>query len=55
LSDDDGSEEKLYEFWTVNDSILVYAEEISQIPFVCVKAFEDTETFLATGFVEPIL
>lgn len=45
----------MYEFWTINDMLLVYAEEISQIPFEAVRCFEDTETFFATGFIEPIL
>lgn len=51
----DGSGEKLYEFWVVNDILLIYAEEISFIPFEAVRCFKDTETFHATGFIEPIL
>ena len=50
-----GKGEKLYEFWTVNDMLLVYAKEIAFIPFESVKCFEDTETFLSTGFIEPII
>ena len=53
--DGDGSGEKLYEFWTVNDILLVYAQEISCIPFEAARCFKDTESFFATGFVEPIL
>lgn len=52
---DDAVWEKLYEFWTVNDAILVYAKEISVVPFECFRVFEDTDTFFATGFTEPIL
>ena len=56
LASDNGSkDERLYEFWTVNDAILIYAKEITQIPFECIRCFEDTDTFFATGFVEPIL
>lgn len=51
----DGSKEKLYEFWVVNDLLLVYADEISCMPFEAVRCFKDTETFLSTGFIEPIL
>jgi len=54
-SENDGSGEKLYEFWTINDMLLVYAEEISQLPFQDFRCFPDTETFNATGFLEPIL
>lgn len=47
--------EKLYEFWTVDDILLVYAQEISAMPFEDFRVFDDTETFFATGFIEPIL
>lgn len=47
--------EKLYEFWTVDDVLLVYAKEISAMPFEDFRVFEDTESFFATGFLEPIL
>jgi len=47
--------EKLYEFRTVDDVLLVYAKEISTMPFEDFRVFEDTETFFATGFIEPIL
>ncbi len=47
--------EKLYEFRTVDDVLLVYAKEISTMPFEDFRVFEDTETFFATGFLEPIL
>jgi len=55
LNNEDGRDERLYEFWVVNDSILVYAEEITYLPYEDVKCFEDTETHIATGFIEPIL
>lgn len=50
-----GKNEKLYEFWTINNFMLVYAKEITQLPFQDFKCFRDTETFLATGFIEPII
>ena len=53
--DGDGSGEKLYEFRTVDDAIVVYSKEITQIPFGVIKCFEDTDTFLATGFLESIM
>jgi hypothetical protein len=45
----------MYEFWTVNDTILVYADEITVMPYEDFRVFEDTETFFATGLLEPIL
>jgi len=54
-NNDDLSGERLYEFWTVNDTVLVYADEISSIPFEDIRCFEDTETYFSTWFVEPIL
>lgn len=50
-----GVDEKLYEFHTVNDMVLVQAQEISQITYAGARCFEDPETYYATGFVEPIL
>lgn len=47
--------ERMYEFWTVNDTILVYADEITVMPYEDFRVFEDTETFFATGLLEPIL
>lgn len=56
LSDDKTfKNEKLYEFWTVNDAIIVYACEITTIPFEDFRVFEDTETFFATWLLEPII
>lgn len=51
----DNSGERLYEFWTINDVVLVYAKEITQIPFEDVKCFEDTNTHTSIGFIEPII
>ena len=34
---------------------LVEAEEISFIPYEDFRCFEDTETYLATGALEPII
>lgn len=53
--EDDRRNEKLYEFWTINDCVLVKAEEITQIPYEDFRVFEDTEQFFATGYVEAIL
>lgn len=56
LSDNDTmADERLYEFWTVNDTVLIYANEISVIPFEDIRCFEDTETYFTTWIVEPIL
>lgn len=52
---DDASEEKLYEFWVVNDLIVVYADEITHIPFEDCRCMFDTESFLPVGVVEPML
>ena len=51
----DMSKERLYEFWTVSDTILVYAQEISVLPYEDFRVFEDTEFFYATGYLEPLL
>lgn len=48
-------EEKLYEIWTINDLLVVYCQEISQLPFQEFKCFEDTESFIATWFLEWII
>lgn len=48
-------DERLYEICTVNDMLVISFEEISQIPFVQIRCFEDTETNEAVGFIEPIL
>lgn len=56
LSDkDDMSNEKLYEFRTINDTVIVYANEISYMPFEDFKVFEDVEQFYPTWFIEPTL
>ena len=50
-----GINEKLYEFWTVNDALVIKAEEISQLTYAGARCFEDPETYYATGFLEPII
>lgn len=55
LKDNDWKEEKLYEVWVVNGAVIVKAEEITQLPYEDIKCFEDTETHIATWFIEPIL
>ena len=52
---EDQSWEKLYEFWVVNNLVIVYAEEITHIPFEDARCSYDTESFLAVGLVEPML
>lgn len=42
------SNEKLYEFRTINDTVIVYANEISYMPFEDFKVFEDVEQFYPT-------
>lgn len=52
---DDMSWERLYEFRTINDTVLIYAQEISFIPFEDIRCFEDTETYFSVWFIEPML
>lgn len=47
--------ERVYEFHSVSDVVLLYAKEIAYIPFEDIKCFEDTESHFAVGYVEPIL
>lgn len=39
----------------VNNLVIVYAEEITHIPFEDARCSYDTESFLAVGLVEPML
>lgn len=48
-------DERLYEFCTVGDVLLIEAKEISYMPFELIRCFEDTETLFAWWFVEPIM
>lgn len=48
-------EERLYEFCVVADLIVISAKEISFMPFELIRCFEDTETMLSWGFVEPMM
>jgi hypothetical protein len=54
LYDIDG-DERLYQFCVVEDLIVIEAKEISFMPFELLRCFEDTETMLSWGFVEPML
>lgn len=47
--------ERLYEFWTVNDAILIYAREITQLPFEDFRVFLDTEGYYAKGYIQSII
>lgn len=51
----DSKDEKLYEITTVDDSILIWIEEITQLSVVDIKAHEDPELFFSTGYWAPIL
>lgn len=52
---DDMSGERMYEVWTINDTVVVYCREISYLPFEDFRVFEDTEQYCPTGFIEPSL
>ena len=54
-SAEDWSGEKMYEFWTVNNMIVIYAEEITHMPFEDARCSYDTESFLAVWLVEPMM
>jgi hypothetical protein len=51
----DNYDERLYEIWVVNSMLVIKVEEITQIPIEQIRCFEDTETNLATWFLEPIV
>jgi len=51
----ENDDERLYEIWVVNSMLVIKVEEITQIPIEQIRCFEDTETNLATGFLEPIV
>lgn len=48
-------DERLYKISIINELILVCIEEITQMPFELIRCFEDTETLLSRGFVEPMM
>lgn len=48
-------DERLYKITVVEDVVVICFEEITQIPFEQIRAFEDTETNFGWGIVEPIL
>lgn len=48
-------DEKIYEIWTLNDTLLIKFQEIPSIPVISAGCFEDMEQHFATGYVEPIL
>lgn len=47
--------ERLYEFRTVDDTFVVYAKEISQLPFEDFRVFLDTETYYAKWYLQSII
>lgn len=51
----DSRDEKLYEITVVNDSILIWLEEITQFSIVDIKAHEDPELFFSVWYGAPIL
>ncbi len=52
---DDATGERLYEIWTVNDTVVIYCNEISFMPFEDFRVFEDTEQYFPTWFIESSL
>jgi len=48
-------DERLYKIWVANGLVCICFDEITQIPFEQIKCFEDTETNLSVGFLEPIM
>jgi len=48
-------EEKLYKITTVDDILVICMKEITQIPFVQIRCFEDTETNFWRWLCEPIM
>lgn len=52
---EDNKDEKLYKITTANDLVVIGYEEITKFPFEEINCFEDTETNLPRGFVEPII
>lgn len=53
--DEELKEERLYEFWTVNDLIVVYAKEITYFPFEDFRVFIDPEFYFAKGYIQSII
>jgi len=49
------SKERLYKLVTVNDTIVIFAEEIASIPIIEWKCFPNAKDANAVGFVEPII
>jgi hypothetical protein len=47
--------EKIYKIVTVDDLVVIQMDQISRIPFVEIKCFEDTETADAYGFLDTIV
>jgi len=50
-----GDEDKFIRATTVSDYLLIGYEEITWFSYEEFRVFEDTETFLAKGFIEPIM
>lgn len=53
--ENDPSSECLYEFWVVNNLVLVKMEEIPRITIHSASCFEDVEQHYSVGYVEPML
>jgi hypothetical protein len=51
----DNGDERLYKIGVADDLVCICFEEITQIPFEQIRCFEDTETNMSTGFLEPIM
>jgi len=52
---EDDEVEKLYKITTVDDLFIIEFEEILELPFEDIKAFDNPEVHYAVWFVEPIL
>lgn len=48
-------DERLYKITIVNDAVLIWLEEITEIPIVDIKCHEDPEVFFSVWYVEPIM
>jgi len=48
-------DERLYKIWIVEWILCICFNEITQIPFEQIRCFEDTDTNISRGFLEPIM
>lgn len=55
LKDDNWRGERMYEFLVLGWILLISAKEITEMDYVPLHCFHDTETFISTWLVEPII